>query len=430
MNRRWLWILIGVIAFFVVLFSGAVAGAGLTYLALQARPIQAAREIFFGSSSQADYEAGVLILHVEQGSPAADAGLRRGDIILSVDGQEIETDAELIQAIDGKSPGDEVILTVQQCESTQDVTVQLEDRNGHIYLGLQPGRSQIFPLRPSTSGDSALQEVNPAFAITNVVTGSPADEAGLSRGEVIVAIDGQGFQSADDLAAIIHDHQPGDEITLSVWSPSADEAQTVDVTLGENPQQGSQAYLGIEYLAVPDFTEAWFGDNGFFRFELPESQGENVPLPQLPSDIMPFMHDFLNLPEGVEGAVVVTSVVEHSAAEKAGLQAGDLITAIDGEQISSTNSLADAIHSKDPGDAVSLTVYRVGEAEALEVEAILGEDPDVEGQAYLGVSISGFMLFQQMDPSQDQQNPFHFEFQFPWQNENPPNLDSIPGEEA
>ena len=75
MNKRWLWILIGVVVFFVVLFSGAVAGAGLTYLALQARPARAAREAIVESINQVigEYEVGVLVLHVDQGSPAADA---------------------------------------------------------------------------------------------------------------------------------------------------------------------------------------------------------------------------------------------------------------------------------------------------------------------------------------------------------------------
>lgn len=80
MNKRWLWILIGVVVLCIVLFSGAVAGAGLTYFALQARPARAALDTIIETVNQVDgdYEAGVLVLHVDKGSPAEDSGIQRG----------------------------------------------------------------------------------------------------------------------------------------------------------------------------------------------------------------------------------------------------------------------------------------------------------------------------------------------------------------
>ena len=81
MNRRWVWILIGVIAFCLVLFSGAVAGAGLTYFALQAFPARAARDVIIETVSQVDIgsESGVLVQHVDKGSPAEEASIKRGN---------------------------------------------------------------------------------------------------------------------------------------------------------------------------------------------------------------------------------------------------------------------------------------------------------------------------------------------------------------
>lgn len=433
MNKRWLWILIGVIVLFVVLFSGVVAGAGLTYLALQARPAQAAREIILDTViSKGDYEPGVLVQHVDQDSPAAEAGIKRGDIILAVEGQQVNTNLEVMEAIEGKSSGDEVTLTIQHCETTQKVAIQLEERNGHVYLGLQPSRTRIFNLRPFTRGPAPLPVDSPAFVITRVVSDSPADEAGLSPGDMIIAIDGESFHSEDDLAEVIHAGQPGDEITISIWSPMFDDPRQVAVTLGENPRVDDQAYLGIEYIAVPDFSEGATEGEGFFQFEFPEFQEEDLPLPKLPMDIMPFMHDFPAFPEGVKQAVVINTVIEDSPAEKAGLEPGDVIISIDGEAISGSGSLAETIHSLEPGDEITLTVYRNGEEEPLEIEVVLGEDPGGDGQAYLGVGISGFFRFKQFGPSDDQQDPFHFDFHFPWQDENWPreHIDPLPGDDA
>lgn len=430
MHKRWLWILIGVVVFCVVLFSGAVAGAGLTYLALQARPARAAREAIVESINQVigEYEVGVLVLHVDQGSPAADAGIQRGDIILAVDDQKVDSMLELMEAIENRTAGEEVTFTVQHCETTEDLIVQLEERNGHVYLGFHLSRSRMFDLIPLERGGAVLPFDHPVFVITRVVPDSPADQAGLNPRDMIIAVDDEEFQSEDDLADIIHTNQPGDEITLSIYQPGADDPRQVAVTLGENPDDEVQAFLGVEYMRMPGFR----GEGRFFHFEIPKSNGETIPFPQLPEDIMPFKHKFPQLPEGVEQAIVISTVTADSPAAEAGLESGDVITTINGEEISNPESFVEAVRSFDPGDEITLTVYRNGEEEILEIEVVLGEDPEVDGQPYLGVGIGGFMRFEYKSPSIGPENPFHFEFHFPWQDGNRPEnrIDPVQGEEA
>lgn len=430
MNKRWLWILIGVVAFFAVLFSGAVAGAGLTYFALQANPVRAAREVFTQAVSQVegDYEAGVLVQHVEQGSPAAVSGIKRGDIILAVDDQQVNTMLELMTTLEGKSAGDEVIFTVQHCETTEDIAIELEERNGHIYLGLQLSRSRIFDLRPFFRGEGLLPFEQPAFVITRVIPGSPTDEAGLKAGDIIIAVNDGAFQAEDELADIVQSNQPGEEITLSIYEPGSDEPRQVTVTLGENPEDEDQAYLGIVFRSIPGISGLEGESGQFFQFDIPKFEGEQIPFPQLPEDIMPFMHQFPLLPEGVKQAVVINSVTLESPADEAGLESGDVITAINGEEISDIESFVKSVRDSEPGDEITLTVYRNREEEPFEVDVVLSEDPEQEGQAYLGVGIGGFLHFEHNDPPQDSENPFHFEFHFPWQDGN--NHETIPGEEA
>jgi len=70
-------------------------------------------------------------------------------------------------------------------------------------------------------------------AITSVSAGSPADEAGLTESDVVVAVDGKPVSSMIDLAAKVRTHQPGEKVELTV---SANGAQrVVDVTLGTAP---------------------------------------------------------------------------------------------------------------------------------------------------------------------------------------------------
>jgi len=76
----------------------------------------------------------------------------------------------------------------------------------------------------------------------------------------------------------------------------------------------------------------------------------------------------------VDEGAFVTEVVEGSAADDAGLEAGDIIIAIDGEEITEAAQVRDAILEREPGDEVELTVRREGEDLTLDVE--LGQRGD------------------------------------------------------
>jgi S1-C subfamily serine protease len=66
--------------------------------------------------------------------------------------------------------------------------------------------------------------------VTGVVAGSPAAKAGLQQDDIITQADGKDLQSDSDLAVIIHQHKPGDTLTLTVLRGS--QTLTLKVTLG------------------------------------------------------------------------------------------------------------------------------------------------------------------------------------------------------
>jgi S1-C subfamily serine protease len=67
--------------------------------------------------------------------------------------------------------------------------------------------------------------------IANVVSGGPAEQAGLQSGDVITAIDGQSVSSPDEITSLLLDKQPGDMVSITTQSG------TVSVTLGTGPAQ-------------------------------------------------------------------------------------------------------------------------------------------------------------------------------------------------
>jgi putative serine protease PepD len=87
----------------------------------------------------------------------------------------------------------------------------------HAYLGISVG---------DTSNSTGAQ-------IERVVSGSPADTAGLQAGDVVTAIDGKAITDANDLTANVGTRAPGDKITLTITRNGS--TKSIAVTLGVRP---------------------------------------------------------------------------------------------------------------------------------------------------------------------------------------------------
>lgn len=388
MKKRWIAITAGVLAFFIVLGVGMLAGGTIAYLTFRVRPIQAALAL---QGPSADPESGLLVSSVDASGPAAQSGVVRGDILLSLDDQPLESLHDLQSILAQAEPGEAVSLTVLHGDETRNLTVTLGDNNGNAYLG-------VTPCLPGPGDRGQFQqffERMPAALfgahVTEVVPGTPAEEAGLETGDVIVAIDGQEVNADNNLADLIQGYQPGDSVELSVQKSGSSEPEALTVTLGENPDNPGQAYLGIYYAYrmqqnqdVP-FFQLPEGEEANPFGQLPEQDRERTPL-----DELPFGQNLPGLPAGISEAVIVSEVISGTPAEEAGLQAGDLITAVDGDPIGEAAALVEIVQGLEPGDRLELTVYRAGDAGSFSrstIEVTLGENPDQAGAAYLGVRI-------------------------------------------
>jgi len=97
-----------------------------------------------------------------------------------------------------------------------------------------------LPERPWEEREGAL--------IVKIVSDSPADEAGLKVGDVIIAVDGDPLEGS--LAEVIRKHKPGDVLTLTIRRGVRE--LDVDVQLGRHPEKdGAVPWLGIFFRQVP-----------------------------------------------------------------------------------------------------------------------------------------------------------------------------------
>jgi serine protease Do len=143
--------------------------------------------------------AGAVILNVEPGSPADRAGLQAEDVIVAVDGEEIEDDRALSTNISTRPPDSKVSLKV--------LSPQGGLRDVEVTLGTFPDDDVADGPAPPDRGEElgmTLQDLTPDLRnrlevpesasgpiVLDVEPGSPADEGGLRRGDVILSVNGR-----------------------------------------------------------------------------------------------------------------------------------------------------------------------------------------------------------------------------------------------
>ncbi len=408
MNNRVLKVLAWLVALCLVLGVGATVGGGIVYTLMHGSdvlPVVKAQGV--------DPQSGIVIASVMPESPAAEAGVVRGDILLEIDDKALERPADLERHLDELEPGDEVELKVLHGDDLRTLKATLGDRHGQPYLGLIPC-------------DGLPKEIEVALArppvIVEVMPDGPAEQAGLQEGDIIIAVDGQTVGLEKDLADLIAEYEPGDTVTLEIERPGeGPRARQVTVELGQHPEKEGAAYLGVRYSSFPRFG----GLRGLPLGEFDEFE----------FDVSPLV-----LPHGEIGqGLIIWRVAEDSPASAAGLKSGDAITAIDGESVASPQALTEAIAEREPGDKITLTVVRFdGEGER-EIGVTLGEHPDKEEKAYLGVWVGSPFHMEHLEGDEGPQRfkfferpfdldelPRRFEFHWHW----PPgeDCDGCPGE--
>ena len=151
-------------------------------------------------------DGGAVISRVLPGSPAAEAGLKAGDVILSLDGKAVASSAELRNRIGLMAPGRKVELGVVRKGRRLTVEATLGEAK-QAQAALDGGTSKL--------AGAKLAEIPPehplygqveGVLVRQVEPGSKAARAGLRAGDIIDGADQQPVTSTDDLAAILRGH--------------------------------------------------------------------------------------------------------------------------------------------------------------------------------------------------------------------------------
>jgi len=152
----------------------------------------------------------VVVVEAEPLSPAAKAGVQRGDGLVSLDGQALAHAEALRDFLLGKSAGDAVKLSLIRQDKPMELSVVLGATCRPMKLSTE---RTVLGLKVEEAKDSD------GAVITQVSAGSPAEKAGLEVGDHILKIDGAPLNTATKLADAITERKPGDVISLTLrWN--------------------------------------------------------------------------------------------------------------------------------------------------------------------------------------------------------------------
>lgn len=171
--------------------------------------------------------SGALVSQVTEGSPAAKAGLKVGDVITELDGQKITDASQLQMEVSEKTPGTTIQLGVMRNGKTMTVPVTLEAFGGNGNSVNEAGESGHGKMRWGLGLDNLNPQSRQQFnipadvhgaVVEEVKPGSPADDAGLQQGDVISQVNRKDMQNADDVVQALGSLPKGQDALLLVWS--------------------------------------------------------------------------------------------------------------------------------------------------------------------------------------------------------------------
>jgi serine protease Do len=271
--------------------------------------------------------------------------------------------------------GDEMFVVVDDDEDggplvrgTDDPKDTADDENLQVFMGSGGGWLGVGVAEVSGDKMKALKLPEERGALLGkIVPESPAAKAGLKENDVVLEINGQRIEGTEQFRRMIHEIPAGRAANLTVWRD--DRSQNIKVTLGKQDAGNMKVFAGgpksfafkmPTMPAMPDLS----GLEHLRTFSM-ISPGR----PLLGIDAENLEGEFGNYfgaPDG-EG-VLVRGVFANSAAAKAGLKVGDVITSLNGERIHNASELREKLLTRREAKNVKVGILRNKSELTLSVE--------------------------------------------------------------
>lgn len=239
-----------------------------------------------------------------------------------------------------------------------------KDKQSDVWLGIY-----------TQTVDKDLKEafnlnVDYGVIVKSVIPDSPADEAGLKQGDIILKFAGKKVRNADELVESVSQHKAGDKIDIVLIRDGDKKTLVVELDNRDDHDSYAKAYNNYNKALQ------WFDKNGpksySWQYQRDDSKYSDTYIGLSLQNLNSQFGEYFGVEDG-RGALI-TEVLAESPAEKAGLKAGDVIIEIDGNKVEGPNDVQEAVQEADEGDEIEVAVLRDKAEKTFKLE--VAEAPD------------------------------------------------------
>ena len=159
-----------------------------------------------GDDSDIKEIGGIYVASVAEGGAASEAGLRKGDVILSVDGVAVNDSATFLEQIGKRRPGDEITLKLRRGEKEITTKATLQNKAGETSL-LSPESVDVEAVlggqfEPISEKSAKTLDIRGGVQVVKIKQGGLLERARIKEGYIITHINDRQIRSIDDLARL------------------------------------------------------------------------------------------------------------------------------------------------------------------------------------------------------------------------------------
>jgi serine protease Do len=244
---------------FIITNNGSFAGAGFAipsqiarataeqliahgkvehgYLGISMNDVTPANAHFFNLQNA----AGAIVAQVTPDSPASRGGVKQGDVIDALNGRKIVNGSALQVAVSEMTPGTKIELGVIRDGKAETLNLTVGEFHGSSEVaandshdGPQSGKLglAVSDLTPETRQQNNVPDQIHGVLVNNVRPASPADDAGIQPGDIILEVDRKPAVSASEFANQVHQDENGKDLLMLVWSKGNASYRTVHTDQG------------------------------------------------------------------------------------------------------------------------------------------------------------------------------------------------------
>ena len=163
----------------------------------------------FAEALGTTHQRGALVAQVLPGTPAEEAGILAGDVIVGMNGESVIGATDLRNKVGLLRVGDAVRLSIVRDGETMTIELAVGER-GEVTLsaGSQIPQLEGVALGPLTPDSPLYDELKEGVVVLSVEVDTPAWNAGLREGDVIVEVNRQEVKDSDDIMAVLEGSTP------------------------------------------------------------------------------------------------------------------------------------------------------------------------------------------------------------------------------